>query len=700
MTPVLSKLFTDTGDTVTMRTYHTGLLWGLEAIAWAPEYFPQAAEALIRLAEIDPGGRLANRPSNSFVSLFRPWFPQTSAPLQSRLTVLRGVVSRHPEASQSLLLGLLPERMGAATANHVPRFRDWGGPPKSVSAQDFWEFVHGVVVLLLEQVGPQPQLWALFVEHLPDLDPPLRSDVYERLGRFANDAEVSSETKEQVWSVLGDMVRQHRAFADAHWALPAADIAKIEELAEQLKPVDPVEQSRWLFDSQVPQTGSSRSDDFAAYDREVERLRETAIRGIVSSLGLEGIHRLVESAAESMIIGRTIANAWADAPEVALLQDLDSADRKRSRAAMGYAIRRTDQAGLPWIDEILPRFVERPVAQARILLASRSFSEVWNRLEVLSDEVEQSYWAEFLPYGIGDDPVLIGNIAMRLMEHGRPGAAADLLHLYVGRTNPAINPELVAVALTAAVDDQSPELMHLANYGIQLLLDYLRSSNYDEERLAVLEWRVFPALGYGAQSPVLERRLARDPQFFVQILSIVYRRRDGTSADPTQPEAAQNAFHLLHEWQVVPGSNARGGPIDEGALKKWINDARRLLREADREDIGLQTIGQVFAYAAEDADGTWPSLPVRNVIDSFASDELDQGFMNGTYNKRGTTSRGLTDGGRQEFELADQFESWSHAIANERPRTSALLRSISEGYRMQGRREDEEVRRFLEGLDR
>ena len=67
---------------------HTGLLWGLEALAWSPEYLGSAALALARLADIDPGGRYANRPDHSLGQIFLPWNPQTTAGRDERLAVI------------------------------------------------------------------------------------------------------------------------------------------------------------------------------------------------------------------------------------------------------------------------------------------------------------------------------------------------------------------------------------------------------------------------------------------------------------------------------------------------------------------------------------------------------------------------------------------------------------------------------------
>ena len=64
--PPLSAVFADSDlDIWESRSPHTGLLWALELLCWSEDYAAEACDALARLAEIDPGGRLANRPAAS-----------------------------------------------------------------------------------------------------------------------------------------------------------------------------------------------------------------------------------------------------------------------------------------------------------------------------------------------------------------------------------------------------------------------------------------------------------------------------------------------------------------------------------------------------------------------------------------------------------------------------------------------------------
>jgi hypothetical protein len=71
--PVLRQMFADGPGTsgALSSSPHTGLLWALERLAWAPEYLGRAATALARLATLDePRGTLASRPDRSLRQIF------------------------------------------------------------------------------------------------------------------------------------------------------------------------------------------------------------------------------------------------------------------------------------------------------------------------------------------------------------------------------------------------------------------------------------------------------------------------------------------------------------------------------------------------------------------------------------------------------------------------------------------------------
>lgn len=54
-------------------------------------------------------------------------------------------------------------------------------------------------------------------------------------------------------------------------------------------------------------------------------------------------------------------------------------------------------------------------------------------------------------------------------------------------------------------------------------------------------------------------------------------------------------------------------------------------------------------------------------------------------------SRNPTEGGVKEHQLAERYIGFAAAISDRWPRTAAMLRRISDTYRAEARREDEEA---------
>jgi hypothetical protein len=104
-------------------------------------------------------------------------------------------------------------------------------------------------------------------------------------------------------------------------------------------------------------------------------------------------------------------------------------------------------------------------------------------------------------------------------------------------------------------------------------------------------------------------------------------------------------------------------------------------------------IGEALSGPATDDDGTWPSEPVRDVLEHEQDDELQTGMHIGRFNQRGVTVRNPYSGGAQERALAEQYRRWADAVRNRWPRSGALLDSLAETYDRDARREDAQAAR-------
>jgi len=698
--PLLSTLFSHAeGDMLTLSSPHTGILWALELLAWSPEYFALATDQLARLVEIDPGGRLSNRPATSLRDIFRPWLVQTGANTEARLAALDGIVSRHDRVGWSLLLALLPEHSAVGTYTYAPRFRTWKPSGKKVTLSEYWDFVAQVGQRLIDIAGKNPSRWIELAPHLADMPPDLRSSACQALREVPVDA-LSAEERTSLWNALTDLVRSHQAYADANWAMPAAAREEIEAVSGRFEPSDTISRFGWLFTSQMPELGAKKHADFAEYSRQLSELRKEAVIEIEQEHGLPGLLALASKMEMPGILGVAVASdaSTIQPGEVALLLDAD--DVHQVAFATGY-VRKASGGAMSWLEPHVDAMSGRPLVQARLLLCSDDLEQAWDAAAGLGDSVDAAYWREFSGFGRGSDFALVNEVARKMLEHGRPAAALDFLNTYSHQKGIEIESELVVGGFEALLAGGDDEIGLLSSYDISRLLEVLRESAMDEDQLAMLEWRLLPASdsGVGPTSPALQRKLSRDPAFFVEIVSLSYKPRRTDQPNQVAPHVAQNAYRLLDNWTLVPGSDEPGGPVDAERLDTWVAEARRLLLEADRTEVGEHVIGRVLAHAPQDADGTWPPRPVRDLMEESAGTKLELGLRTEVYNMRGVTSRGPTEGGLQEWALAKQYGDWADALKNTWPRTAALLRSLSRDYEAEAKMHDEEAERFREGLE-
>jgi hypothetical protein len=697
--PLAKRLFQDTDDRWNVSSPHSGLLWAIEGIAWSEKHMAYAAETLAALAEIDPGGRLSNRPSASLHAVLRAWSPQTSASLDARIQTLDSLTRRHPHASWDLLLALFPGSHEVGMQSHTPEFRDWSTETTPATRADLIATLEAAASHVLRFAQDDATRWEQIVPKFDRLPPDARTEAVVAMSVLTAD-DLQLEQRNALWEALNAYIRHHREYADAQWSISEEWLGQLTAVADHLKPTKPADAHRWLFDDWHPDIGIG-VDDLKTYDTELAARRQEAIGEVFTDEGLAGVHRLAVSVKLPWAAGSALA-ATTEIVDAEVMGHLDSEDQATRQFADGFARRRL----LGSLDDIrswAAQFEGRPLLQSRLLQFAEDAPAAWDALSDYDEAVGNAYWSEFSPYGRGAAFPHINEAVQNLLKHGRSAMAVDALSMYAARSEDDVDEDLVIQALQEFGNHDDPEARSVSAYDITRLLGYLKDRGVDEGRIALLEWRYLPLLQHDGEMPALQRLLSRDPSTFVQMIEMVFKPASDRNVERIEQSAgdaalATNAYRLLREWKVVPGTNDEG-VIEADGLRAWLDEARRLLEESDRLEIGELQIGEVLAHSPEDADGTFPSLPVREILEAAPDERLVRGFSIGVFNKRGVTSRGMTEGGQQEYDLADKYAAWAEAVQASHPRTAAALRDIADSYREEGRRNDEEARRFLEGMD-
>ncbi|MFM7536969.1 MAG: hypothetical protein ACKO91_14410 [Acidimicrobiales bacterium] len=707
--PVLATIFRDQDDQGLFGPHspHTGLLWALEAVAWSSPHFGASIDLLARLDALDPGGRFLNRPFNSIASILCPWHPETSASPERRLEVLDGLRDRFPELSWRLMLRLLPELHGHHSPTNGPRFREWKPQDPRVTNVEYFNFIAEVVNRVVADAGADGARWAAVADKLSDLPPDDMSRVLGELENAVRSERLLEPSRHDLWAKLRDIVKQHREFADAAWALPGEIVDRLDTLCTAIVPADATTTNEWLFVEHVPTIGDMRRrDDVAAYDARLAELRTQAAREIDAESGLAGITSLAQKSVISGVLGWSLAGAVDDKYSGALLGLLVSDDAKLVELSGAYFARLCRDRGWEWLGGLLDENLDLdPTQVARLLLGSRDYPASWNEADSRGDAVATAFWLRFPTFGLGHDFAFVALVAERLMKVGRNAAALDFLNMYSSRSEIARESlvELIATGLEGILATGGDDEIHvLQGYEYESLFAILQEAEdqVGTDRLARLEWSYLPTLGHEPNARALFGRMATDGDFFVEILLTVYRptRETDEAVSEEDRRRAMNAYQLLSSWSVPPG--LVNGNMDASELRRWFDSVTEKLSHAGRLEIGLSHIGQVLVSAPADDDGSWPPRVVRDFFESVQLEELEDGFRVEIANRRGVTSRGLEDGGTQEIALAAKYRADADRYADRWPRTARVLRDLAKSYDSEARRNEDSAERFRGGLER
>lgn len=715
---VLAPLFEGSDDLIFGRSEYLGLLHSLEVLAWSPCYLDRAANLLARLAEVDPGGKLVNRPINSLAEIFLPWNPHTNALPVARREGLRRVCLAHPAIAWDLIRQLLPGGKDSSFGTSKPEWREFDAsrrlePTRSAMDEDFQH----AFVLAREFVGADGQRWIDLVTAAAEYrSPELLAEVLAQLGKQRNEIDDAGEG-ERIWEGLRTLVDRHRSFADAEWAISPEEVELISEMVVAFEPSDPIVLYRRLFDGDRL-WDRNPGESYEGGENRLRREQGEAAT-VLAELGPDAVLKLASSLNNlSPFTSALSRTAGQEGSRTIVLTALPRPGCDRFVAIL--AAFAESQFGPAWIAET--------IKEARSLGASDE--QIGTMIQWLDDKpstltlVEAQVAAVQAKYWLGrdatirhDDASYVSWAVAGLSAHGRNIELID----FVGFRAKTLTTNTIINVLEKAYEEAGAgesKAGRLSGYWLRELFKVLGGrDDVDRDQLMSLEYRWLPALHSYGDSPqlALHAHLAHSPQFFVEVLSDLYKSDSeaeaatavkstpsgdgGSSAPPRhdQSRAAQvqarasYAYKLLESWQALTWRTA-DGELDFKALNEWVKEVLENARAVGREGVALREIGKLLAYAKSDAiDGIWPERGVRMLIEELANPELERAVVLEVFNKRGVHSRSIDGGGDQERELAAIAATGADALEVQWPRTAGMLRENAEQWRHHADWEDKQA---------
>lgn len=689
-------------------SHHTGLLWALEELAWMPLYFKNACLLLYKLAILDPGGSLVNRPLNSLKEIFKAWHHQTLASFDERVEVLKEMLPRNVDVSWALLKSLLPSfSSGIAFLTHRMRWRMfWEATDLRYTNREWFDMCSEAVGMLISLCDGDETRFSDLIEAAPGCMPRDR----ERILKWVQEAVCNIEHKKgQAWYTLRRILNKHKQYPDTDWALRKDELSPFEQLYSQLYPKDVLVRNVWLFNedhrTQMIDPASATPfevDQYKEIEEQVAARRERAVAELVEELGLERVLELRLEVKCPWKLGEALAKVIKDEQDLQYVWLCLEDDTPLIDFTRGFISQKLRCEKFSWMQALVQELLEKGYsdkAVANALLAVRSGRELWQYVDSLGEGVQREYWLRMSPYlnePTDEESIVCIN---KLLQYRRFSSAVVVAWCH-GTHIPS---NMLIDVLRRWATEESQELKSPDGYEIEGIFEELnKRTDIDEGTYCELEALYLSLLtrdGTQVGVPHLEAELASNPESFVQLLKWLCqpknkdrqrKEQEGLSAEQRQ-NAAERSYLMLEAWKKIPGMQ-ENGMIDEAELREWIDVARALARECDRLEVADSCIGQLLAKYSEDSL-YWPERTIFQVIEDINTEELKEGYSVGMLKKGGVTTRGAFDGGGIEHERAEYFGKLASELMCDYPNVAEVFQKLQDDYGRQGNRHDEMAER-------
>ena len=678
---------------------YTGLLWALEALAWLPEYLTDATLLLARLAAADPGGKLHNRPINSLIEIFKPWHYRTLGSYEKRTQALEIIILKEPDVGWSFVRSLLPQSHDVARPTHKLRWRLFEANLKiPYTRNEVYQMYSFLVEKLLSIFDYTDDKGAQLVEDSVNL---IASDRRAIIDFLINQKAQINRPENLIWHAARKVLAHHRTYPKANWALPESELILYQNIYDLFQPTDILGKYLWMFNEHWPEfpEGGEYGPEL---ETSVRNRRVEAAELISKNYSIAGLIRLSKQVKEPFIFGDTLANVINDEGQILeLLHLLNDKDKESLAFIHSFLFSKSHAQSFDWITNTFNKLVQMgfgPTAVGQFFVPITQSKQLWSLIESAGPEIAREYWLNFFPR-IFHRPTEEKLIALEgLMKYNRFVSAMTNANHFAAE----IPTELIIKILEGLVVHPTEERTRFQGYEIERMFEELdKRGNVQKKDLISLEWQYLSILAsYGRRrSPkLLHQELATDPNFFMEVLRLVYKPKNKQATDEIQnrnPEQAQamahQAYRLLDSFETVPGFT-QPNILDKRLLNNWVDAVRKLAGEFDRLEVADMQIGQILANYPE-TETPWPPDAICEVIERINTESIKRNFSSEAYNKRGSSTRGVFEGGDIERGHAEYFQQQAKARKQKFPIVSKILSDLAIGYLAQAKRMDEEAER-------
>ena len=393
--------------------------------------------------------------------------------------------------------------------------------------------------------------------------------------------------------------------------------------------------------------------------------RDNAVAGWLKCMSIEDVVLVRKMVKEPHEFGQTLGHFYETEGLTELVFNLllePEDDKFVGGYLQGMESARGEEETIEYLEGLKYRLTDKELAAVLHYLFPSP--QLFAFVETTKEPIQKVYWTKYSYGSFGHYDDTSAYVLNKMVSVGRSlDALTGSWHMVKDMPTELLQ-NLLMGSIQCSMEINGPiDILAFEGY----LEELQRREDADKDKLIALEWFLVPLLRHSSSKDIVRllfEKLQKEPEFFVQLLTYLFRpdnekeeEPDGKAdSKPADENNAIRAFYLFREWRLIPGVD-KNGVIDGNELRNWIEKALRLAKDVDREKFVYVELGEVFAKYPESKDNpNWPPKELFAIMEELNSDVLFRNYSTGMFNKRGFTTRGGFDGGDIERDNAAYFD--------------------------------------------
>ena len=681
--------------------YYTELLFALEALAWDEQYLFDTTDILMHLCSYPNDSNYANKPINTLLSIYRFGLPQTYAPFETRLEILKSCATKHPKTISSLcvlLLKGLSEQVFMPNVHFRWRMRERKESPNYIPSRPTTHVVSIVQLLLATSEFSVENIKEMVNLSFDNYLRGCRTMFLDAISKYKD----KIKGNEEITDCFREKINWHLQYQESNWALSKEELVPFEKLLSEIESDDILIKNKYLFENFLIKAPDYKDydNDFLKMNKETREIRAKIIKQIIDEKGLDAVWSFAEIVKYKEGVANAIFDLYGTDIRGEIYKKYCNGDLSKIFVNWYFSSVYSGQGESAYMS-IIEELSSISQKHISIILSAPGYQKALADLAgTLYKDIEKEYWENVCIWSC--PKMEYDNIIWKLCSVGR---YADILHIIQTENDEnIISTDIKIYILCEMVTNGAWDIIKSHMYEISGILKAisLPKDNTQNFLLLQMEFIVYDNLRHYMNAHEIHfiQEINKEPSLLMEIYALIFKVDDGFEEeylqDNTQTELKRTMAHLayrfIHNYHEVPCSDPTG-KVDENALSEYFEELKKLAKQYHRANILPMIIGRILGNFRETDD--YPSKMFCHFVEHFNDDCIDSEIRCALFNRRGMTTRGPFEGGTIEHHHIQTFVKYRDKARYYSPRLVRIFESLIQEYQQRAEEEDNRAR-FLD----